>query len=141
MSHLAQILFLFYIFIFALNQERKTVSGKEYAYDIIYINLKCPDNIIKLLVAVFLKALIFGHFPPMPTTNVQFPAIYLASIFACVTWATSMWGEFIPKCACLKPLEVNISTKTRAPNRECSCAWLWFDYGTWLYFLSHKVSP
>ena len=36
MSHLAQILFLFYIFIFALNQERKTVSVKEYAYDIIY---------------------------------------------------------------------------------------------------------
>ena len=63
MSHLAQILFLFYIFIFALNQERKTVSVKEYAYDIIYINLKCPDNIIKLLVAVFLKVLIFGHFP------------------------------------------------------------------------------
>ena len=63
MSHLAQILFLFYIFIFALNQERKTVSVKEFAYDIIYINLKCPDNIIKLLVAVFLKVLIFGHFP------------------------------------------------------------------------------
>ena len=63
MSHLAQILFLFYIFIFALNQERKTVLVKEYAYDIIYINLKCPDNIIKLLVAVFLKVLIFGHFP------------------------------------------------------------------------------
>ena len=63
MSHLAQRLFLFYIFIFALNQERKTVSVKEYAYDIIYINLKCPDNIIKLLVAVFLKVLIFGHFP------------------------------------------------------------------------------
>ena len=63
MSHLAQILFLFYIFIFALNQERKTVSVKEYAYDNIYINLKCPDNIIKLLVAVFLKVLIFGHFP------------------------------------------------------------------------------
>ena len=63
MSHLAQILFSFYIFIFALNQERKTVSVKEYAYDIIYINLKCPDNIIKLLVAVFLKVLIFGHFP------------------------------------------------------------------------------
>ena len=63
MSHLAQILFLFYIFIFALNQERKTVSVKEYAYDIIYINLKCPDNIIKLLVAVLLKVLIFGHFP------------------------------------------------------------------------------
>ena len=65
MSHLAQILFLFYIFIFALNQERKTVSVKEYAYDIIYINLKCPDNIIKLglLVAVFLTVLIFGHFP------------------------------------------------------------------------------
>ena len=63
MSHLTQILFLFYNFIFALNQERKTVSVKEYAYDIIYINLKCPDNIIKLLVAVFLKVLIFGHFP------------------------------------------------------------------------------
>ena len=63
MSHLAQILFLFYIFISAWNQERKKVSVYEYAYDIIYIILTWPDKIVKLLVAVFLKGLIFGHFP------------------------------------------------------------------------------
>ena len=39
---LAQMLFLFYIFIFAWNQEKIILY-------IIYINLTCPDNIIKLL--------------------------------------------------------------------------------------------
>ena len=91
MSHLAQILFSFYIFIFALNQERKTVSVKEYAYDIIYINLKCPNNIIKLLVAVFLKVLIFGHFPLIQVLNGLFQEEQFSSLNAVQN------AVFIPK--------------------------------------------
>ena len=55
--------------------------------------------------------------------QLQFPVIYLASIFACVTWATSMWGEFVPKCACSKPLEVNINTKTLHRNTNAHAWW------------------